>query len=135
MSEDFSVVVPEDVEPELFNTVDIAHRKYTEALGCTETRVNYLTLESGEAVTPHAHERQEELFVPLTGGQIEIGGETYDVPQGGVVRVGPEPIRNVVNRTDDTHAWIMIGAPPVGTLDDFGEYVLPENEGANGTDE
>ena len=129
MSDDFSVVVPEEVDPELFDTVALSHRKYTEALGCRETRVNYLTLEPGEAVTPHAHERQEELFVPLTGGQIEISGETYDVPQGGVVRVGPDPIRNVVNRTADaTHAWIMIGAPLVGTLDDFGEYVLPENE-------
>jgi len=57
--------------------------------------------------------------------------ETYDVPQSGVVRVGPDPIRNVANRTDDeTHAWITIGAPPVGTLDDVGEYVLLENESA-----
>ena len=128
MSEDFSVVVPGDVEPESFDTVNVSHRKYTEALGCTDTRVNYLTLESGEEVTPHAHERQEELFVPLTGGQIEIDGEVYDVPQGGVVRVGPDPIRNVVNRTDGVHTWIMIGAPPVGTLEDFGEYTLPEHE-------
>ena len=128
MSEDFSVVVPSDVEPESFDMVDVSHRKYTEALGCTDTRVNYLTLESGEEVTPHAHERQEELFVPLTGGQIEIDGEVYDVPQGGVVRVGPEPVRNVVNRTDEVHTWIMIGAPPVGTLEDFGEYTLPEHE-------
>ena len=131
MSEDFSVVTPGDVEPESFDTVDLSHRKYTEALGCTDTRVNYLTLEPGEEVTPHAHERQEELFVPLTGGQIEIDGEVYDVPQGGVVRVGPDSIRNVVNRTDETHTWIMIGAPPVGTLDDFGEYVLPDREGVN----
>ena len=128
MSEDFSVVTPGDVEPESFDTVDLSHRKYTEALGCTDTRVNYLTLESGEEVTPHAHERQEELFVPLTGGQIEIDGEVYDVPQGGVVRVGPEPVRNVVNRTDEVHTWIMVGAPPVGTLEDFGEYTLPEHE-------
>ena len=128
MSEDFSVVVLGDVEPESFDTVDVSHRKYTEALGCTDTRVNYLTLESGEEVTPHAHERQEELFVPLTGGQIEIDGEVYDVPQGGVVRVGPEPVRNVVNRTDEVHTWIMVGAPPVGTLEDFGEYTLPEHE-------
>ena len=128
MSEDFSVVVPGDVEPESFDTVDLSHRKYTEALGCTDTRVNYLTLESGEEVTPHTHERQEELFVPLTGGQIEIDGEVYDVPQGGVVRVGPEPVRNVVNRTDEVHTWIMVGAPPVGTLEDFGEYTLPEHE-------
>jgi mannose-6-phosphate isomerase-like protein (cupin superfamily) len=133
VSDDFSVVVPADLEPESFDTVDVSHRKYTEALGCTDARVNYLALEPGEAVTPHAHERQEELFVPLTGGQIEIDGDRYDVPQGGVVRVGPKPVRNVCNRTDDeTHLWIMIGAPPVGTIEGFGEYVLPDDGDASG---
>lgn len=125
--DDFSVVRPDKVEPETFETVDLDHLKYTEALGCTDTRVNVVTLEPGDAVTPHAHERQEELFVPLTGGQIEIEGRVHDVPQGGVVRVGPRPVRNVVNRTDDeAHTWVMIGAPPVGTVQDFGEYVLPD---------
>lgn len=128
MTGEFSIVTPEDVDPERFDTVDIEHRKYTEALGCTDTRVNYLVLDPGEGVTPHAHERQEELFASLSGGQIEIEGELYEVPEGGVVRVGPEPVRNVVNRTDnEVHTWIMIGAPPVGTLDDFGEYVLPDD--------
>jgi uncharacterized cupin superfamily protein len=126
MSDDFSVVTPDDVAPESFDTVDLSHLKYTEALGCTDTRVNLVTLDPGEGVTPHAHERQEELFVPLTGGQIEIEGERYDVSQGGVARVGPEPIRRVVNETSEVHTWVMIGAPPVGTIDDFGEYVLPE---------
>ena len=100
MSEDFSVVVPGDVEPESFDTVNVSHRKYTEALGCTDTRVNYLTLEPGEEVTPHAHERQEELFVPLTGGQIEIDGEVYDVPQGWgrACRPRPDPERRQSNR-------------------------------------
>ena len=77
-------------------------------------------------MTPHAHERQEELFVPLSGGQIEIEGDRYDVPQGSVVRVGPEPVGRVVNETSKVHTWVMVGAPPVGTIDDFGEYVLPE---------
>jgi mannose-6-phosphate isomerase-like protein (cupin superfamily) len=133
MDRDFAVVTPADVDPESFDTVDLDHLKYTTALGCTETRVNLVTLDPGEGVTPHGHERQEELFVPLTGGQIEIEGERYDVPQGGVVRVGPRPIRCVVNETDDeTHTWIMIGAPPVGTADDFGEYVLPGDTPAEG---
>jgi quercetin dioxygenase-like cupin family protein len=136
MSAEFSVVTPEEIEPESFDTVDIAHRKYTEALGCMETRVNYLTLKPGEELTPHTHERQEELFVPLTGGEIEIEGEVHEVPQGRVVRVGPDPIRGVVNRTEDeTHAWVMIGAPPVGTIEDFGEYVLPKSEAADETND
>ena len=127
MSDDFAVVTPDDADPEPFDTVDVDHLKYTDLLGCTDTRVNLVTLDPGEGVTPHAHERQEELFVPLTGGGIEIEGTLYEVPAGGVARVGPDPVRNVVNRTDDErHTWIMIGAPPVGTVGDFGEYVVPE---------
>ncbi|PSP73205.1 hypothetical protein BRC86_10075 [Halobacteriales archaeon QS_3_64_16] len=135
MSEDFGVVTPAEIEPDEFDTVAIPHRKYTDALGCTDSRVNYIALEPGEKLTSHAHERQEELFVPLTGGEIEINGAVYDVPQGGVVRVGPGPIRGLLNRSDgETHCWIAIGAPPVGTIEDFGEYVLPEGEGSDGTD-
>jgi hypothetical protein len=33
----------------------------------------------------------------------------------------------VVNETDDEiHTRVMVGAPPVGTVDDFGAYVLPD---------
>jgi len=134
MSEDFGVVTPREIEPDEFDTVDISHRKYTDALGCSDSRVNYIVLEPGEKLTPHAHERQEELFVPLTGGEIEIEGTVHAVPEGGVVRVGPELIRGLLNRSEkETHRWIAIGAPPVGTTEDFGEYVLPEREDTDGT--
>ncbi len=120
-ADDYAVVTPEDVDPELFDTVDVEDLKYTPALGCTDTLV---TLQPGEGVPPHAHERQEELFVPLSGGQIRIEGEVHDVPEGGALRVGPDPVRAVVNHTDELHIWMMVGAPSVGTLEDFGEYVL-----------
>lgn len=39
----------------------------------------------------------------------------------------PDPVRCVVNETDDEiHTRVMVGAPPVGTVDDFGAYVLPD---------
>jgi uncharacterized cupin superfamily protein len=134
MAEDFGVVTPGEIEPDEFDTVDVPHLKYTDALGCTDTRVDYIALEPGEKLTPHTHERREEPFVSLTGGEIEIEDTVYAVPEGGVVRVGPEPIRGLLNRSDEeTQAWIAIGAPPVGTIEDFGEYVLPESEDADGT--
>jgi uncharacterized cupin superfamily protein len=83
MSAEFSVVTPEEIEPESFDTVDIAHRKYTEALGCMEMRVNYLTLKPGEKLTPHTHERQEELFVPLTGGKSRSKARFMRSPRAG----------------------------------------------------
>jgi uncharacterized cupin superfamily protein len=129
MPADFSVVDPEAIEQERFPESGNRHRKLTEALGCTETRVNTVTLDPGAATTPHAHEQQEEVYVALDGGVVEIDGETYDVAPGGVVRIGPEPSRSVRNDTNETtQTWVMIGAPPVGTVDDFGEYTVPDDE-------
>ena len=129
MEDDFAIVDPAEVKQESFVTCDVRHRKLTEALGCTEMRINTVTVEPGEVTTPHAHEGQEEVYVSLTGGRVEIDDEVYDVPEGGVVRVGPDPFRSVRNDTDDeTHVWIMVGAPPVGTIDDFGNTLLPDGE-------
>ncbi|QCC48359.1 cupin domain-containing protein [Halobellus limi] len=129
METDFSVVDPETIEAERFPESGNRHRKLTDALGCTEMRVNTVTLEPGEATTPHAHERQEEVYVALDGGVVEIAGESYDVAPGGVVRISPEPARSVRNESDDAaQTWVMFGAPPLGTVDDFGEYTVPDGE-------
>lgn len=129
MNTEFSIVDPHDVPTESFNTCDVSHRKLTETLGCTEMRVNQVIVEPGEITTPHAHEGQEEVFVALTDGQIAIEDEVHDVPAGGIVRVAPEASRNLLNKTDDTtHVWLAFGAPPVGTIEDFGAYVIPDRE-------
>jgi quercetin dioxygenase-like cupin family protein len=126
MASDFEIVDPETVEQEPFVTCDVRHRKLTRALGCTEMRVNTVTVEPGEVTTPHSHDGQEEVYISLTGGRVEIGDELYDVPEGGVVRVGPDPVQSVRNDTEDeTHRWVMVGAPPVGTVEDFGNAVIP----------
>jgi quercetin dioxygenase-like cupin family protein len=126
MTDGFAVVDPEDVAAEQFPESGLAHRKLTGPLGCTETRVNAVTLGPGEATAPHSHERQEEVYVALDGGRIRVDDETHDVPPGGVVRIGPDPVRSVRNDTDDaSQTWLMVGAPPVGTVEDFGEYVTP----------
>lgn len=131
MPERFSVVDPSDVDPELFNTCETAVRKLTEPLGATELRVNQVVVDPGEVTTPHTHEAdadtpgQEEVFVALTDGQIAIDGTVHDVAEGSIVRLRPDVERNLLNRTDDaTHVWLAFGAPPVGTVDDFGGYVV-----------
>jgi len=127
MDAGFAVVDPEDVPTEPFNTCNVSHRKLTERLGCTETRLNQVVLEPGEVTTPHAHDGQEEVFVALTEGHIAIEGEVHEVPAGGVVRVAPDVVRNLLNESDRRQVWIALGAPPVGTVDDFGAYVLPDD--------
>lgn len=126
MPPDFTIVHPDDVPTDQFTETDTAVRKLTEPLGCTEVRVNQVILEPGEVSEPHRHPDQEEVFVAQTDGQIAIDGEVHDVPQGAVVRVAPDAIRNLLNRTSTRHVWLAIGAPPVGTVDDFGAYELPD---------
>jgi quercetin dioxygenase-like cupin family protein len=126
VTDEFAVVDPDDVEREPFPESRILYRELTAALGCTETRVNTVTLAPGEATAPHHHERQEEVYVALDGGQVRIEGEDHAVAPGGVVRVGPDPVRSVRNESDAEQRWVMVGAPPVGTGADFGEYVVPD---------
>ena len=126
MSTDFEIVHHADYETEPFTESAIEHTKLTEPLGAREMRVNAVSLNPGEVLDPHTHQEQEEIYVAVTDGQVAIEGEVYDVPEGGVVRLGPDPIRGLCNHTDETHVWILFGAPPVGTIEDFGEYMMPD---------
>jgi quercetin dioxygenase-like cupin family protein len=127
MTTDFEVVDPDDVEQEEFPASGIAHRKLTEPLGCTEMRVNTVTLRPGQATAPHSHRRQEEVYIAIDGGHVRLEDRVRTVPPDGVVRIGPDVVRSVSNESDnETHTWIMFGAPPVGNVDDFGEYTLPK---------
>lgn len=129
MTAEFSVVQPEDVEQERFPESGNLHRKLTGPLGCTDMRVNAVTLPPGEATAPHAHERQEELYIALDGGVVRIEGTRHDVEEGGVVRIGADAVRSVHNDSSDVEqTWIMCGAPPVGTVEDFGVYTMPDDE-------
>jgi quercetin dioxygenase-like cupin family protein len=135
MPDPFSVVDPSEIEAESFNTCETAVRKLTDSLGATELRGNQVLVDPGEVTTPHTHAAdgdtpgQEEVFVAMTDGQIAIEGEVHDVDAGNVVRVAPETERNLLNRTDDaTHVWLAFGAPPIGTVEDFGGYVVSDAE-------
>lgn len=126
-TEESAVVDLAEVEQEPFPESGSLHRKLTEPLGCTEMRVNTVTLRPGQATTAHSHERQEEVYVALDGGHVRLDGTVHEVSPGGVVRVGPHAVRNVLNQSDEaTQTWVMFGAPPLGTIDDFGQYRMPD---------
>jgi len=126
MASPYEIVQPATVPTEQFNTCDTEVRKLTDPLGCTEMRVNQVVVEPGSVTTPHTHDGQEEVFVATTGGQIAIEGDVHDVPEDGIVRVHPDTVRNLCNHTDETHVWLAFGAPPVGTVENFGDYVVEE---------
>ena len=90
-------------------------------------RVNQVIVEPGEVTTPHTHEGQEEVFVAMTEGQIAIEDTVHEVPKGGIVRIHPDVVRNLLNQTEDaTHIWLAFAAPPVGTVDNFGAYMVED---------
>lgn len=128
MTADFAVVHFEEIEQEQFPESGNRHRKLTDLLGCTEMRINTVTLAPGENTAPHAHEQQEEVYIALDGGVVEIEGTRHEVSSDGVIRIGPDAIRSVRNDTDDEEqTWIMCGAPQLGTVDDFGQYKMPDD--------
>jgi quercetin dioxygenase-like cupin family protein len=96
VTDDSSIVDPDDVPTDQFQTCETAVRKLTEPPGCTELRVNQVIVEPGEVTTPHTHDGQEEVFVSTNGGQISLAGEVHDVPAGGRrprrPRDGQEPV-------------------------------------------
>ncbi len=129
MGDAYTVVRPDDVDQEPLPESGVHHRKLTAALGCLELRINTVTLAPGDATAPHTHERQEEVYLALDGGTIRVDDEDHELPPGGLVRFAPGPVRSVANRSEDeTHTWLMIGAPPTGTVEDFGDYVMPDED-------
>jgi quercetin dioxygenase-like cupin family protein len=128
MPETFEIVDLEAVAEEPFPESGLLHRKLTDPLGCTEMRVNAVTLRPGQATAPHSHDRQEEVYVALDGGQVQVDGTKRAVGPRGIVRIGPEAVRSIRNGSDDEReTWLLFGAPPHGTVDDFGEYRMPES--------
>ena len=126
MPDEFAVVDLGEIDREQFSESGIGHRTLYEALGCAEPRVDPVTLAPGEATAPHTHERQEETYVALDGGHVRIDGTDHEVAPGGVVRVGPGPVRSVRHESGGAQTWVMVGAPPVGTVEGFGEYRTPD---------
>ena len=125
MSDRYAIVHPDEVPAEEFITSSTTVHKLTEPLGCRRVRINRVIIEPGEVTEPHTHPGQEEVFVAWTDAQIEISDELHAVEAGSVVRVREDVVRNLVNRTDtERHVWLAFGAPPVGSIDDFGAFEL-----------
>lgn len=124
MRTDYEIVDPESVPTERFPESGIRHTKLTGKLGAEEMRVNTVTLEPGQVVGYHTHVEQEEIYVCVDGpGQVFVDGTLQEVPEGGVVRIGADVPRQVLNTGEEgIHRWAMFGAPTVGTREDFGEY-------------
>lgn len=76
--------------------------------------MNVVELPPGETIPEH-HELDrdhEEVFITLSGEPtMVIDGQDHPAPAGTFVRLDPEPMRTVVNRSDAAATVLIVSAP------------------------
>jgi uncharacterized cupin superfamily protein len=84
------------------------------SLGLQSFGMNVVELPPGESIPEHDERDrdQEEVFVTLAGeATVVIDGGEHPAPAGTFVRLDPEPMRTVVNRSDSDATVLIVSAP------------------------
>jgi uncharacterized cupin superfamily protein len=87
-------------------------RKIRGALGVTAFGVNAVVLPPAYKSNAHCHERQEELYIVMSGEiEFEFGdGERRVLGPGGLVRVDPATVRSARNTSgEDEAVYVCVG--------------------------
>ncbi len=80
------------------------------ALGVTCLGINQMILRPGERGRIHVHAQQEEIYLVLRGTMtVEVPGESHDLGEGEMMRIGPEVRRRVLNRGPGTCSVLALG--------------------------
>jgi uncharacterized cupin superfamily protein len=80
-------------------------RKVRSALGVTEFGVNAIVLPPGYTSRRHYHERQQELYLVLSGEiELELDGDNHTLGPGGLARVDPSTVRSLRNTSESDEA-------------------------------
>ena len=80
-------------------------RKVRSALGVTEFGVNAIVLPPGYTSRRHFHERQQELYLVVSGEiEIELDGDKHTLGPGGLARVDPPTVRALRNTSESDEA-------------------------------
>jgi len=80
-------------------------RKVRSALGVTEFGVNAIVLPPGYTSRRHYHERQQELYLVLSGEiELELDGDRHTLGPGGLARVDPSTVRSLRNTSESDEA-------------------------------
>ena len=88
-------------------------RKVRAPLGVTEFGVNAIVLPPGYTSRRHYHERQQELYLVLSGEiEFETDGARHTLGPGGLARVDAPIVRSLRNtsETDDAVYFCVGGA-------------------------
>ena len=80
-------------------------RKVRSALGVTEFGVNAIVLPPGYTSRRHFHERQQELYLVVSGEiEFELDGDKHTLGPGGLARVDPSTVRSLRNTSESDEA-------------------------------
>ena len=80
-------------------------RKVRSALGVTEFGVNAIVLPPGYTSRRHFHERQQELYLVVSGEiEFELDGDKHTLGPGGLARVDPPTVRALRNTSESDEA-------------------------------
>ena len=80
-------------------------RKVRSALGVTEFGANAIVLPPGYTSREHFHERQQELYLVLSGEiELDLGGVKQTLGPGGLARVDAPVVRSLRNTSETDEA-------------------------------
>ena len=104
-------------------------RKVRGALGVTAFGVNGIVMPPGYEGFLHFHERQDELYFVHRGrALVEVGGETREVGEGGLIHVEATTARRVSNASDSEDLVLLVVGGKDGYVERDGHLVDPEHD-------
>jgi quercetin dioxygenase-like cupin family protein len=104
-------------------------RKVRKALGVTAFGVNGIVFEPGYEGFDHFHDTQDELYFVHRGrARVEVGGETLEVGEGGLVHVESKVPRRVSNASDTDELVLLVVGGRDGYVERDGHLVDPERD-------
>jgi uncharacterized cupin superfamily protein len=84
------------------------------SIGLRSFGLNMVELAPGESLTEHdeTERDQEEVFVVISGeATVMVDGQEHKARAGTFVRVDPDLLRNVLNRSEDQATLLIASAP------------------------
>jgi mannose-6-phosphate isomerase-like protein (cupin superfamily) len=104
-------------------------RKIRAALGITAFGVNAVVMPAGFEGFLHFHERQDELYFVHRGrALVEIGGQTRELGEGGLLHVESTTPRRVSNASDTEDLVLLVVGGKDGYVERDGQLVDPEHD-------
>jgi len=104
-------------------------RKVRHALGVTAFGVNAIVYPPGFKGFLHFHDTQDELYFVHRGrARVEVGGETRELGEGGLVHVESTTPRRLSNASETEDLVLLVVGGKNGYVERDGHLVDPESD-------